>query len=198
MPQSFSEGVRAGGLRDQQEIQVLLCYLIDTVGGRLEERLLTECILANEIANHFETAAALETQIKRGNITEENGVLTLSDAGREIARVLAGNLPLTIQERAVQSAVRLLAQHRNATSTKVEITPTDLGVRVTCAADTSDQPVMSFSLVVADNAQAELVRDRFLQDPVLLYRTMVEVLMNPDLKKTADMLYIPLRRNDNR
>ena len=198
MPQSFSEGVRAGGLRDQQEIQVLLCYLIDTVGGRLEERLLTECILANEIANHFETAAALEMQIKRGNITEENGVLTQSDAGREIARVLAGNLPLTIQERAVQSAVRLLAQHRNAASTKVEITPTDLGVRVTCAADTSDQPVMSFSLVVADNAQAELVRDRFLQDPVLLYRTMVEVLMNPDLKKTADMLYIPLRRNDNR
>ena len=30
---SFSEGVRAGGLRDQQEIQVLLCYLINTVGG---------------------------------------------------------------------------------------------------------------------------------------------------------------------
>ena len=104
---SFSEGVRAGGLRDQQEIQVLLCYLINTVGGRLDERLLTECILSNEIANHFEVAAALELQIQRGNILEQDGVLTLTDTGREIAHVLANNLPLTIQERAVQSAVRL-------------------------------------------------------------------------------------------
>ena len=193
---SFSEGVRAGGLRDQQEIQVLLCYLINTVGGRLDERLLTECILSNEIANHFEVAAALELQIQRGNILEQDGVLTLTDTGREIARVLANNLPLTIQERAVQSAVRLLAQQRNAASTKVDIVPQPIGVRVNCAVDATEQPLMSFSLLVADNAQAELVRDRFLQDPTLVYRTMVSVLMDPNLKKTEDMLYIPLRRNN--
>ena len=93
-------------------------------------------------------------------------------------------------------AVRLLAQQRNAASTKVDIVPHPIGVRVNCAVDATEQPLMSFSLLVADNAQAELVRDRFLQDPTLVYRTMVSVLMDPNLKKTEDMLYIPLRRNN--
>lgn len=190
---AFSEGVRPGGLRDQHDIQVLVCYLLYSVDEPLPEKVLTESMLVNEIANHFEIAAALSLLLERGNITEQDGVLSLTENGREIAQVLGGNLPLSMAERALQTAVRMIARAKAADRTKVEIVPLSKGVRVDCAIDTSDQPLMSFSLVVADRQQAELVRARFLEDPSLLYRTVVEIMMNPNLKKTADMLYIPLK-----
>ena len=164
-----------------------------SVDQPLSEKAITECMLVNEIANHFEIAGALSLLIERGNVIEEDGVLTLTENGREVASVLGSNLPLSMVERALQTAVRMIAQTKAAKQTKVEIVSLEKGVRVDCAIDTSDQPLMSFSLVVADKQQAELVRSRFLENPSLVYRTMVEMMMNPHLKKTEDMLYIPLK-----
>ena len=190
---AFSEGVRPGGLRDQQDIQVLICYLLYSIDQPLSEKLISDCILLNEIANHFEFAGALSLLIERGNVIEQDGGLALTENGREIARVLGGNLPLSIHERAMQTAVRLIAQTHAAKQTKVNIVPLDNGVRVDCAIDNTDEPMMSFSLVVADVHQAEHVKAQFLENPTLIYRTMVEVLMNPNMKKTEDYLYIPLK-----
>jgi hypothetical protein len=53
---AFLQGVRMGGLNEQKDIQVLLCYLLYSVDQPIPEQMLSECILSNEIANHFEVS----------------------------------------------------------------------------------------------------------------------------------------------
>jgi hypothetical protein len=60
----------------------------------------------------------LQILIDRGHILDEEGTLSVSDTGREIAKTLGGNLPLTIRERALQTAVRMTARAKNAKQTK--------------------------------------------------------------------------------
>ena len=40
----------------------------------------------------------------------------------------------------------------------------------------ADRPLLSFSLMVGDDMQAKLIKERFLEDPILLYRSLIAVL----------------------
>ena len=50
------------------------------------------------------------------------------------------------------------------------------GITVTCTVKDDGAPLLSLSLKVADDLQAQLIREHFLTDPVLLYRSVLAVL----------------------
>lgn len=182
---AFSDGVRLGGLYNSQDIKILICYMLMGVDQPLSRTAVVEILTSNEIANFFETSAAIDDLIARGNLTEsEDGHLSMTDAGRQAAAQLVTIVPYTLREQALGAAVQLLARARHEQDTRVTIEPLDKGFEVTCAVDTSDHPMMAFTLRVADRMQADMIREHFLDDPVTLYRLMVCVLTgSADLKQ---------------
>ena len=50
------------------------------------------------------------------------------------------------------------------------------GCNVTCSIDDDEHPLLSFTLRVADDLQAQMIRENFLNDPVLLYRSLLAIL----------------------
>lgn len=174
---AFTNGVAPGGLLNSREIRVLVCYMLNSVNEPMDRQTIVEIVFSEGIANFFETEAAIEELAQLGNLTEdENGVLELTPIGKEACETLMNRLPFTIRTRAVEAAVKLMARKRRAKDTCVEFEPLETGVAVTCSIDRSEHPMMSFTLVVADREQAELVRERFLDDPVTIYRLMVSLL----------------------
>lgn len=174
---AFTSGVAPGGLLNSREIRVLVCYMLNSVDEPMDRQSVVEIIFAEEMANFFETEAAIDELINLGNLTEgENGFLELTPVGREASETLTSRLPFTIRTRAVEAAVKLMTRKRRAKDTKVEIVKLDTGVAVTCSIDRTEHPMMSFTLRVADTEQAELVRDRFLDDPVTIYRLLISLL----------------------
>ena len=171
---AFTDGVIPGGLLNSREIRILICYMLSSVDEPMPRKTVVDIIFSQGMANYFETEAAIEELVKLGNITEtEDDLLIITEAGRSAAETLTTHIPFTLRERSVESAVRLLTRRRRERENNVEITPIENGVMITCSIDRTEHPMMSFSLRVADNEQAELIKDRFLNDPVTVYRLMI-------------------------
>jgi len=171
---AFTDGVIPGGLLNSREIRILICYMLNGVDEPMPHKAVVDIIFSQGMANYFETEAAIEELIKLGNILEtEDQHLILTDIGRMAAETLTTRIPLTLRERSVEAAVKLLTRRRRERENHVEFEQLENGVSVTCSIDHSEHPMMSFTLRVADMHQAELIKDRFLNDPVTAYRLLI-------------------------
>lgn len=174
---AFTSGVVPGGLLNSREIRILICYMLSGVDEPMSRQSVVEIIFAEGMANFFEAEAAIDELIRLGNLEEdENGLLSLTAIGRDAAATLTTRVPLTLRERSVEAAVRLLTRQRRERENRVEFEKLDNGIAVTCSIDRSEHPMMSFTLRVADMQQANLIRDRFLDDPVTVYRLLIGLL----------------------
>ncbi|MBR5540390.1 MAG: DUF4364 family protein, partial [Clostridia bacterium] len=81
----------------------------------------------------------------------------------------------------------------NERENRVDIQRTDAGYTVTCTVGDGTAPLLSFTLLVADDRQAELVRERFLQDPLLLYQSTVAVLTGGARFEANERIVIDLK-----
>lgn len=170
----FSEGVRPGGLFDSRGIEILVCYILAGIPEPLSREAVTSVLIEDEMANLFEISAAIDDLIDHGNLIEgEGGDLLITDGGRSVAAQLFDRVPYTLRERSVKTAMRMLARARNERDADVTVTPAEKGFVVKCSVDRSDTPMMSFSLLVPDETQAAMVRERFLDDPSAFYRAII-------------------------
>ena len=183
---AFSAGVEPGGLYTSQEIKILICYMLLGVGDLRERQMVTELIAGNGMANFFETAAAVDELARQGHLTEEEGRISLTETGRQVGDTLAGMIPYTLRERSVKAALQLLTRIRREQENTVELEKLDHGYRVTCTIQDSASPLMSVSLRVADDMQAGLIRENFLDDPTLLYRSLLAILTGDAGMRRAD------------
>lgn len=173
----FFAGVEPGGLYTSQEIKILICYMLDSVGEPLPMRTITDVLAGRGMANFFEIGAAVDELLRRDHLKEdEEGLLTVTPLGHQAATTLMGLIPFTLRERSVQAALHLMTRRRREQENSVTITPLSNGYEVTCSIDEGDRSLMSFSLLVGDDMQAQLIKERFLEDPVLLYRSLITVL----------------------
>ena len=183
---AFSAGVEPGGLYTSQEIKILICYMLLGVGEPMERQMVTELIAGNGMANFFETAAAVDELTRQGHLTEEEGRISLTETGRQVGDTLAGMIPYTLRERSVKAALQLLTRIRREQENTVELEKLDHGYRVTCTIQDSASSLMSVSLRVADDMQAGLIRENFLDDPTLLYRSLLAILTGDAGMRRAD------------
>lgn len=173
----FFAGVEPGGLYSSQEIKILICYMLEGVGEPLPLKAVTDVLAGRGMANFFEVSAAVEELLRRDQLIEDDqGRLSLTEAGRQTASTLATMVPFTLRERSVQAALQLLTRQRRERENTVDIQRLERGVQVTCTMNDAGHPLLSFSLTVGDDLQAQLVKERFLEDPILLYRSLIAVL----------------------
>lgn len=186
---AFADGVEPGGLYDSQEIKILICYMLMSAEEPLARDTVLAIVAGGGMANLFETGAAVDELIRQHNVVEEaDGALRLTDTGRQAAATLASRIPYTLRDRSVKAALQSIARIRRERENTVEVEPLAHGTAVTCTIRDADYPLLSLTLRVADSLQAARLREQFLQDPALLYRSVMAVL-------TGDAR---LTRNDTR
>ena len=172
-PDTFSEGVEPGGLRDPNDIRLLLCYLLRQVDMPLSPDTILSVIQSSGMANYFEAADALDSLQKNGSlILLEDGatqLYTLSEQGHMVAESLSRNLPASVRQKSVQSALQLLTRMKRESENKVTFHPLKVGYLVKCRIPDGDTDMMSVELRVPDITQAEKVRRRFMSDPAAFY-----------------------------
>lgn len=174
---AFTAGVEPGGLRSQEQIRILLCYLLSSVDAPLRKEDILQSVQGAGLANYFEVTDALGDLCARGNLLRlQDGSYTASEQAREIARQLDTALPISVRDKAVRAALGLLAQARRAKENQVEIEENAGACFVHCHISGGPQELLSFTLTVPDRRQAELVRHNFQANPSHLYETLLALL----------------------
>lgn len=178
MSDAFTAGVEPGGLTTSQEIKILLCYMLSSVGQPISRDAVTEILVGEGMANYFDTEEAIEELLRLQHLVQgDDRLIATTVTGGQIGDSLATRVPYTLRERSVKCALQLLRRRDIEKENKVDIRPLDEGgYAVTCSVMDGERSLMDVTLRVVDRWQAEQVKERFLADPALLYRSNLAVL----------------------
>ncbi len=172
---TFDAGVEPGGLHSHNEIKLLVCYMLANVSEPMSRESIVNVLCGHGMANFFDVSTVIADLLSLCNLKEDElGRLTVTDVGRDAALTLKDMLPFTLRERSVEAAKRLLIRLRNERENHVEIRREGSGYTITCTVSDVDTPLMTLSLLVGTEKQAEAIRERFLDDPLSLYRAVIE------------------------
>lgn len=178
---AFDAGIELGGLRNRNEIRLLVCYLLKAIDKPVEKPQVIDAILNDGLANYFEVNEAIAELLKNGNIDREirDGaeLLTVTQRGRNAAELLETTLPKTVREKAVTAVIKVTTLAKNKRENKIytEALP-DGGFHVTFILGEENDALMRLTIFVADSLQLEIVKNNFLEDPVKLYSSIISAL----------------------
>ena len=195
MDDVFAAGVEPGGLKTSQEIKILLCYMLHTVGQPIHRDEITDIIVAGGMANYFDTEEAIEDLLRLQHLIQtEERLLAPTVTGSQIGDSLSVRVPYTLRERSVKAALELLKRRQIEKDNKVDIRKDeDGGVTVVCTVEDRGRPLMQVTLPVADQWQAEQIREQFLTDPAMLYKGVLGILTGDgEIKRAGTQLVIRL------
>lgn len=178
---AFDAGIELGGLRNRDDIRLLICYLLKSVDAPMTRQMLNEAMQEDGLANYFEVGQAIEELLKTGNITadilDEDEVISVTAKGREAAELLQTSLPRTVREKAVNSAIRLTTRAKIERENKIEVKKEENGgYTITFTLFDKETELMKLSVYVSDSLQLEQVKQNFINDPVKVYSTIITSL----------------------
>lgn len=177
---AISANVAKGGLKSTAEIKILVLYLLMNVNEPVPSNQIADLLHIEGIANTFEVNDAFVLLHKNSLIEQtDDGVETYSinDNGRDAGQTLQSSVPFTVREKSLKILKNMLRRNRHMKETDIKISHEDDGtIKVTCSAIENEKVIMSFSLQAADDAQAIRIRENYLDDPALVYRTLIDML----------------------
>ncbi len=174
----FSADVKPSGLKDKDEIKILICYLLTSIKSGLKKEDILKSIEENSIANYFDIADCLSDLLSKGNVnfSKEQNLYMANNETEMISQRLDTFLPYSVREQALNTALRLLKklQHKNENS--VDIEKNNNGFDVTCRISGGEVDLAQIKLYVPDMLQAKKVEDNFYNNPDLLYKCIISIL----------------------
>lgn len=186
----FNEGVEPGGLKNADEIKILICYLLKSVGKPLSFDNLNEILQRDGLCNYFGFASSLHELLASGHIDlikdNENESYKVTKLGAETAALFERRLPLSVRDKAVGSAIKLLARIKRESENRVEIEENGSGYCVTCSVLDMNDTLMQVKLFVPDRTQADTIKKHFQERPEVIYKGIL-ALMTGDVEAAAEL-----------
>ena len=181
MEETFTAGIRPGGLTEGREIRILICHILTELGEPMSFDEMTEAILTDGTANYFEFADALSELRDTGCVVAFKTAAgineyTITEKGKAAAMTLAGDLPLSIQEKSAENARNIIQRRRIEKENLVSISKTEDGYMIHVRVTDIGTDLMELSLFMPTMEQAVAVKEKFLSDPAGAYMGVLEAL----------------------
>lgn len=176
--ETFTAGIEDGGIRDSLSGKILLCYLLKH-GGPMTFDEINLILQANGWMNYFAYSQYMQEMEKDGyieNSPEECDCHCLTQKGVELVDELEKSVPYSLRQKAILAALRLREKKYHSDGCAVQITPMPGGYTVMCAIGDGNEQLMTLSLNLPEKQMAAFIKDRFLKDPLKIYRGLMELL----------------------
>ncbi len=178
---AFAGGIEFGGLRNMLDIKILICYILKSVKVPMKRAQICDTLQKTGLVNYFDTNAAIDELLENGTVCEKDYMgephITVTELGSNSATALENTLLPGVRDKAVKTALNIVARARSERENKVVITKKDDSCDVTFEIESNGEMLLSLTLNVADVLQAEQLKDGFLDDPGALYTDIIERLI---------------------
>ncbi len=190
--EAFSGGVEPGGLRTTYEINILICYLLKTVDARFTKAQLAEILQRDGLVNYFELANSLNELVRLEQVTLSKSysgeeVYGVTELGAQACAAIERTVAVSVRDKAVKAALRLMKKVERQRKNKADIVQTSDGYLVNMRILDYGSDLMELKLFLPDAGQAALVKRQFLNDPQLLYKGVLSLLVR-DLEEFGDLV----------
>ncbi|MGN0531760.1 MAG: DUF4364 family protein [Eubacterium sp.] len=172
---AFTGGIQNGGLRSVSSINMLVCYMVANIDGKVTAENIIETMDEGMIANHFEISEAIARLKSSGVIAEnEDGALYLKKDGKSTIDLIEKDLPLSVREKSINICQKIIAREAYKRENKAEITKTDKGYDVSLTVSDIDTDYMALRLFASTIEQAEIIRQKFITNPIAVYEKLID------------------------
>lgn len=178
MAEAFTAGVKPGGLTDDTQIRILLCYLIKTAGP-LTRDTLQGALLQEQLVNYFEFADALAEVQKQGLVTCTDEQYSITDKGASVASTLAHDLPRTVRESAIRAVMQIQSWRHKAASNRAHVEEKNGKYVVWCNIGDLGSDVFQLRLTMPDKLTAEMTKNMFIAHGSDIYSKLMDMLTQP-------------------
>lgn len=179
MAEAFTAGVKPGGLTDDTQIRILLCYLVKTAGP-LTRDTLQGALLQEQLVNYFEFADALADLEKQQLVTvNEEEQFVITQKGSTVADTLALDLPRTVRESAIRAVMQIQSWRHKAAMNRARVEEEDGEFTVWCAIGDLGSDVFRLQLAMPDRLTAETIKNNFTAHGSEIYSKLMDMLTQP-------------------
>lgn len=176
---ALTSGIEPGGLRSKGDINTIICYTVTKSKAKLTQKNICDAMVKGGIANYFEVMDALARVLRDNIITEdENGFLTPSVQCEKLLEMVEKDLPLSIREKSLEMTAKLAAKEMYSKENKVEIEKDGENFNITMHVADGSKDFMVLKLNVPSIEEAELIKDKFLDDPVKIYNNLINSIFS--------------------
>ncbi len=177
---AVSAGVSpVGGLFSIAEIRILICYILSSINEPVPANLLCNTLHFEGIANCFEVSDAIVYLHENGMlllVDEENDGYTASALGTKTAKTLENTLSLYVRDKAYNVTLKMLSRFQKMKETDYKITKENGRMFLTCTAYDKEQEFFSVKLMVANEEQAEYIKEKFLTNTDDIYAQLYRMI----------------------
>lgn len=175
-------GVGIGPMTDKYDIKILICYLLKSVNVPLSKEQINYIFQNEQFVNYFSFCDALKDLVDSDHISckikETKETYTLLKLGEETADKLQHSLPKSLRDNVVKAAIQLLAKIKKERENEVEIQPYENGYMVNCVMHDDSFDLLRLNIFAPDTLQADKIKEKFLDDPVKVYRGLIKLLLD--------------------
>ncbi len=172
-------GVARGGLFSTSEIKILICYILNAINEPVPVDMVANVLHYEGLANAFEVSDAVVSLSSSGQIVATDEVeqtYIITDTGRNTAETLKTSLSSVVKERAYLAVMKMFSKFKNAKDNHFEITHENGATYLSCSAIDGGKPFITVKLLITDEEQGSLIRERFLENPSAIYSKIIEML----------------------
>lgn len=178
----FMQNVKLGGPTTIFDIKVMLCYLLNSLGKPISAEDLLNVMMSEQLVNYFEYESAMAELVNGGQVEK-----FVSDSGEEFYRIsengaalvvdLETSIAMSLKSRVVAAAIKVLTFKQNKDENNVQILSAEGGgYNLSIEVPGEPQPLCKLQLYFPERLQVEMAKDRFLENPSLVYAAILASL----------------------
>ena len=174
-----SAGVSRGGLFSTSEIKILICYILNAIDQPVPVDMLANVLHYEGLANAFEVSDAVVSLSNSGQIEavdDAEQTYKITSIGRNTATTLKSSLSSVVRERAYLAVMKMFAKFKNAKDNYFEISHENGNVYLSCSAIDGGKAFITIKLLITDEEQGNVIREKFLENPSAIYSKIIEML----------------------
>jgi len=169
-------------LTDSYAVKVLICYFLNQIDRPVTPEQLLEIATAENIINYFYYTEAISDMVETETILIEKiddvEHYILSDLGKAGAESFKTIVPKSFRDKILSSGMKLFAKLRIEQDVKCEIEQLEKGYSVSCFCKDIDVILMDLKLFAPDFEQANLIKEKILQNPTDFYGNVLDYVLD--------------------
>lgn len=167
-------------LENPIDVKVFILFLMNNVGEALNYDTVHDIVVQDEFVNHFDFAICFSELLEMGQVIEigeeGNRRYFISQSGKETLESYESSLLTIIKERALRSALRLIAFNRSGNRILSSIEETEKGNMLRCSIVDKEKTIMSVEVFLTEKPYAERLKSNFDDRAEIIYRGILSLL----------------------
>ena len=173
--------IKGGKLYIKEDVKILILYICNNVNINLTAQNISDILINESLADYFVIAETIQELISTDHlvVTDKNSPsLYITDLGRSTANELYKMIQLAVRERALLSALSVLALIDNKNSIIAKTTELSNGFEENLIINDGELDVFNLKLYVPSRLQAEAVGKLFKKNNMEIYKKIIELLIH--------------------